>query len=248
MSNKDLFSGHARIYSAFRPTYPEELYSFIFRHLQKTDTAWDCATGNGQVAEYLSLQFKQVYATDISAQQLEEAPRASFVQYSTGAAEKTSFADNQFDLITVGQALHWFDRDKFYNEVKRVARPGALLAAWGYGVLSINPELDIHLLDFYKNTVGPYWDSARNLVEEKYQTLSFPFEEIPSPEFFIRVSWTLEHLAGYLESWSATQKYIKTHNTNPVTPLIEVLKDYWKFNESKTVSFPVFLRLGRVLK
>jgi ubiquinone/menaquinone biosynthesis C-methylase UbiE len=246
MNHKDLFSGHARIYSAFRPTYPEELYAFIFRQLQKRDTAWDCATGNGQVAQYLSHHFKEVFATDISEQQLQEAPRDPTIRYSVGAAEKTAFHENQFDLVTVGQALHWFDHGAFYNEVKRVARPGALLAAWGYSVLSIDPELDTYLLDFYKNTVGPYWDSARRLVDEKYQTLSFPFEEIPSPEFFIRVSWTLEHLAGYLETWSATQKYIKTHNTNPVVPLTAQLAKHWKRDESKTVSFPVFLRLGRV--
>lgn len=248
MAHKDLFSGHAKIYSAFRPTYPDDLYEFIFRHLQKRDTAWDCATGNGQAAEYLSRYFRQVFATDISEQQLKEAPQNPVIQYSVGAAEKTIFQEDQFDLVTVGQALHWFDRDAFYNEVKRVAKPGALLAAWGYAVLSIDAILDEHLMHFYRNIVGPYWDSARKLVDEKYQTISFPFEKIPSPEFFIRVSWTLDHLAGYLETWSATQKYIKTHHTNPVTPLIDILAQHWKKDEHKVISFPIFLRLGRIVK
>lgn len=245
---KDYFSGHSRLYASFRPTYPEDLYTFIFDHVAQKDTAWDCATGNGQVATYLANYFDRVFATDISTQQLEQAPAHDGIVYAVSTAEKTLFPDNQFDLITVGQALHWFERDIFYQEVKRVAKPGGILAVWGYANLAVSPEIDVHLQHFYQNTIGPYWDDARRLVETEYKTIAFPFEEIPAPTFAIRVAWSLEHLSGYLETWSATQKYIRENQQNPVPDLIETLRALWPDNIQQTVSFPVFLRLGRVVK
>ncbi|HEX6226203.1 MAG TPA: class I SAM-dependent methyltransferase, partial [Chryseolinea sp.] len=122
---KDLFSSHSKIYAAFRPTYPKALYEFIFQHVGGKNSAWDCATGNGQVAKYLSYYFDKVYATDISQQQLDQAAREENIFYSKTPAERTGFPDDQFDLITVAQALHWFDRDSFYSEALRVAKPNA---------------------------------------------------------------------------------------------------------------------------
>jgi SAM-dependent methyltransferase len=248
MNTRDLFSGHASVYKAFRPTYPDALYQFIYQHLKNYNSAWDCATGNGQVSQYLSQHFQQVFATDISQQQLDNAYRAGNIFYSVSPAEHTAFAENTFDLITVGQALHWFDRDKFYQEVKRVGKPDSLLAVWGYALLYIEPDIDEIIMDFYTKIVGPYWDEARKLVEQQYKTISFPFEEIAAPDFSIDVEWGFAQLTGYLESWSATQKFIQANHFNPVTELMEKLKPHWQTNEIKPVRFPVFLRLGKIKK
>lgn len=244
--HKDYFSTQANVYAAFRPTYPNALYEFIFQQLKEKKTAWDCATGNGQVAHYLANHFENVYATDISQQQLDQAIQKKNIFYSLGPAERTSFPDHQFDLITVGQALHWFDIDRFYDEVKRVSKPGALLAVWGYALLYIEPAIDKVIMNFYNNIVGPYWDHARRLVEEEYRSITFPFEEIPSPKFLITTTWTLAHLAGYLESWSATQKYIKAYGVNPVPALLKELGPLWEQETAKAIRFPVFLRLGKI--
>jgi ubiquinone/menaquinone biosynthesis C-methylase UbiE len=244
--HKDYFSSQANVYAAFRPTYPTAIYEFIFRHLRGKRIAWDCATGNGQVAHYLANHVEKVFATDISQQQLDQAIRMKNIFYSLSPAEKTSFPDHQFDLITVAQALHWFERDRFYEEVKRVSKPGALLAVWGYALLYIEPAIDNIIMNFYNNIVGPYWDHARRLVEEEYRSITFPFKEIASPKFFITTTWTLAHLAGYLESWSATQKYIKAHGVNPVPELLKELGALWEPETTKAIRFPVFLRLGEL--
>jgi hypothetical protein len=47
---KDLFSNHASLYSKFRPSYPQELYDYVLSFVENRNKAWDCATGNGQVA------------------------------------------------------------------------------------------------------------------------------------------------------------------------------------------------------
>ncbi|MBL7856618.1 MAG: class I SAM-dependent methyltransferase [Cyclobacteriaceae bacterium] len=244
MKHKDYFSGHSKLYATFRPTYPAELYTFIFQHLKNRDIAWDCATGNGQVANYLSKHFKEVQATDISTQQLEVAAQVKNIKYTVCPAEKTPFSLHHFDLITVGQALHWFNLNEFYAEVNRVGKPGSLLAVWGYGLLSVNADIDELFLDFYNNIVGPYWDEARKVVENEYNDIPFPFTNIPSPKFFMEVEWTLEQFTGYLTTWSATQKYIQTNGHNPVTEFTEKLKPIWKTVHSRSVTFPVFLKLG----
>jgi ubiquinone/menaquinone biosynthesis C-methylase UbiE len=248
MERKDYFSSQAKTYAQFRPAYPDELYRFILDHVPGRMRAWDCATGNGQVARALASHFARVDATDISAQQLEHAFHAPNIFYKVCPAEQSLFDDHQFDLITVAQALHWFDRRRFYEEVRRTAIPGGLLAVWGYGLLSIEPAIDKHFLDYYHNTVGSFWDEARTLVENHYRDVSFPFPEIACPEFQIIVEWTFEQFTGYLTSWSATQKYIQKNQSDPLTELSSALKSHWKEGELRSVKFPVFMRLGRIEK
>lgn len=246
MGSKDLFSSHSKTYAAFRPTYPTELYQFIFEHLDKKEIAWDCATGNGQVASYLANHFKEVYATDISQQQIDHAFLAKNIHYSVCKAEQTSFHEHQFDLITVAQALHWINTDEFYKEVNRVAKPGSLLAVWGYALLTVSPEIDKLFMGFYQHTVGPYWDAARKLVEEEYRNVPFPFQPIPTKKFSLHVEWTLEQFAGYLLSWSATQKYIRVKGQDPVVSFTRTMQKFWNPGEVKPVTFPLFMKLGRI--
>lgn len=241
---KDYFSGHSKLYATFRPTYPDALYEFIFNHVKQFDVAWDCATGNGQVAQVLAKHFKQVFASDISSEQLKHAHQANNIVYRAEPAEHTSFTGNQFNLITVAQAIHWFNRANFFQEVARIAKPDAILAVWGYANCMVNPEIDKFFFHFYQNTVGPYWDKARVLIEEHYRTIVFPFEEIPAPPFQINVQWNLDQFAGYITTWSATQKYIQATGVDPVPEFIGQVKPYWRL--TMPVTFPIFLRLMRV--
>jgi len=241
---KDLFSNHANQYASFRPTYPRELYDYIFSHVRNFGTAWDAGTGNGQVARDLSKQFDKVIASDISVNQLENAYQANNIFYfQTG--ETIPFSSPRFDLVCAAQAIHWFDREKFYTEVKRVAKPNALIAVWGYGLLRVNQEIDSLINDFYRNIIGPYWDKERKLVDEEYKTISFPFSEIEVPRFAFSFPWTLAGFQGYLTTWSSVQKYIREKNSNPVENLVAQIQPLWKL-EKLEVTFPLFLRLGTV--
>jgi len=241
---KDLFSSQADQYAAFRPTYPKELYNFILSYVKNFGTAWDAGTGNGQVARDLSDHFEKIIATDISAKQLENAYQSDNIFYfQTG--ETIMFSGKRFDFICVAQAIHWFDREKFYNEIKRVAKPEAVVAVWGYGLLSIHSGIDFLIRGFYVNVIGPYWDSERKLIDEEYKTISFPFAEIEVPTFSFSFEWTLAELQGYLNTWSSVQKYIKENQINPVEKLIDQIQPMW-LSEKMEVKFPLFLRLGRI--
>jgi ubiquinone/menaquinone biosynthesis C-methylase UbiE len=244
---KDNFSKQADVYAKYRPNYPKELYDFILNHVSKKDIAWDCATGNGQAAKELSAYFNKVEATDISQKQLDKAVTASNIIYSVQPAEQTNFAADTFDLITVSQALHWFNFEKFYSEITRVAKPGAWLAVWMYSLLRISPAIDAIVEKYHFETLRDYWDSERKYVDNNYTTIPFPFPEIKTPAFSIVYHWTLEDLAGYFNTWSALQKYMTAHAESPVPALMERISGHWTADEMKIV-FPLHLRMGEIKK
>lgn len=245
---KDNFSRQANAYAKYRPAYPKELYDFILSHIEQKNTAWDCGTGNGQTAKELAKHFKKVFATDISEKQIQNAHTVENLFYSVQSAEQTNFFDNTFDLITVSQALHWFDVNKFYQEVKRVSKPEAWIAVWMYSLATISPEIDKLInVKHYKETLGSYWDYERKFVDDNYTTLPFPFREIQCPVFEMKFEWTLNELEGYLNTWSALQKFIAQHNFNPVDKLIEQINPFWKQERIKIV-FPVYMRMGQIVQ
>ena len=203
-------------------------------------------TGNGQVALLLSKSFKNVYASDISAEQLAQAQTEKNICYSLEPAENTSFSNNSFDLITVAQAIHWFDFTAFNTEVQRVLKPNGIIAIWGYSLLRINPEIDEIIDNFYNTIIGTYWNKERHHVDAHYKTIVFDFDEIKvTQKFEIHTQWTLSHLKGYFNSWSSVQNYITLNQgDNPVDSLIKEISTKWK-SESRSVKFPIFLRIGR---
>ncbi len=221
------------------------MFDHILKFVKEKNTVWDCATGNGQAAGALALHFKKVIATDISEKQLALAKPHANIQYQIATAEQTNFPTNSFDLITVAQAYHWFKFEVFEKEVKRVARKDAVIAVWGYSLFSTNDAaIDALIKKFYTNIVGPYWDKERKYVDDNYKTMPFNFSSLPTKQFFINVEWSKDDLIGYLSSWSSVQRFMAGKNYNPVNDIINDLDLLWK--DKKPVSFPLFLKLGRV--
>lgn len=244
---KDNFSTRSAEYARFRPGYPPQLFDFLFSLCQKFDCAWDCATGNGQIAAALAERFRRVEATDISENQLKNALRKANIRYRAESAESPSFPDHTFDLITVGQAAHWFDVDKFYPAVRRVSEPGGILALVGYNLLSVDEETDAIINRLYRNVLGEYWDAERRHVDAAYTTLPFPFPEIKFPEMSMTYEWTSDHFTGYLGTWSALQHFEKKNGRSPLNEaFFQELTTAWPEGETKTVRFPIFGRIGRI--
>jgi hypothetical protein len=241
---KDNFSYQAKAYAQFRPHYPKALFDFLLANVKQRDSAWDVGTGNGQVASVLAGEFLKVYATDISQKQLQEATEKVNIDYYVRRAEESGFPDHTFDLICVAQALHWFDIPAFFAEAKRVAREGCLLATWGYGLVSVNEEIDKLILNFYGNVIGPYWDAERILIDEEYRNVNYPLDEIAVPRFTIELHWTLEQLMGYFSSWSAVQNYYLTNKKDPLEAFNAELDKAWGEKNTRVIRFPVFMRAG----
>jgi len=246
---KDLFSSHADIYAKYRPLYPNELYEFLLSQVQQRNAALDCGTGNGQCAGVLAEYFIDVDATDISGKQIDKAVIKPNLHYHICRAEKTPFPDDRFDLITVATAAHWFQFNDFFAEMNRVAKNNAVFACWAYSLVRTDqPLLNEMIDDFYWKKIHSYWDPERKHVDEEYKNLPFPFEEIQNPGFATKLTWDLETFEGYLNTWSAVQHYIKQNNSNPVTGLLSEVRKKFDDNIQLNMTFPIFMKCGRIKK
>jgi SAM-dependent methyltransferase len=243
----DHFSGVAARYADFRPHYPAALFDYLTTLVPADSLVWDCAAGNGQATRGLAERFKKVIATDASREQVASAAPHPNIEWRVAPAEQSGLADASAGLITVAQAVHWFDFSRFYAEVNRVLVPKGILAVWAYGVLAIDGEAVNQLaFDFYENTVGPYWPPERKLVAEGYRTIPFPFAELTPPLFHMETHWTLEQLLGYFSTWSATSRYIKVTGKNPLEQLRADLTGAWGGVKSpRRIVWPLSLRVGR---
>ncbi|MCB0532430.1 MAG: class I SAM-dependent methyltransferase [Lewinellaceae bacterium] len=243
---KDNFSHQAASYARYRPVYPPSLIEHMANLAPGKHAAWDCATGNGQVAVALAEHFESVLATDMSAQQLEHARPHPRIRYAQERAEHCSAADETFDLITVAQAVHWFDFESFFAEVQRVLRPDGILALIGYSLFTADDaDIDAVVRHFYVDITGPYWDAERRHIDAAYQTIPFPLKEIDMPHFFMEFNWTADDVLGYFSSWSAVQHYIRANGHNPVELIEPDLRAAWGGVGSRKISNQLLLKVGR---
>jgi ubiquinone/menaquinone biosynthesis C-methylase UbiE len=243
----DHFSDVAARYADFRPRYPAALFDFLATLVPHNSLVWDCAAGSGQATLDLAARFERVIATDASQQQIASAKPLPNIEYRVAAAEQSGLPDRSFALVTVAQALHWFNLPRFYAEAKRVLKPNGLFAIWAYGINEVQHDpINRIVQDFYSNIVGPYWPPERHLVEAGYRTIPFPFEELVSPTFRMETHWTAQELLGYFSTWSATNRFIKATGHNPLQTLAETLATVWPENDSRLkIAWPLSFRLGR---
>jgi ubiquinone/menaquinone biosynthesis C-methylase UbiE len=244
---KDHFSAVAANYAQYRPRYPRELFDYLRAIAPRTDRAWDCACGSGQATLELAERFAVVTATDASAGQIAEAPPHPRITYRVAPAEASGLPDQSADLVTVAQAVHWFDLDRFYAEARRVLAADGIIAVWSYGAHQLGIKaIDRLAGDFYHNVVGPYWPPERKHVEEGYRTIPFPFAEVPAPAFAMRTHWSLPQLLGYFRSWSATTRYLAACGQDPVEALEQKLRPPWGDPATvREITWPLAVRVGR---
>jgi SAM-dependent methyltransferase len=243
----DHFSTIASAYAVFRPQYPDALFDFLAQVAPARDAAWDAGTGSGQAAVGLARHFAHVIATDASEAQIEHAAAHPNVQYRVATAEASGVADGAVDVVTAAQAIHWFDPARFWSEVRRVLRPRGVVAVWAYDVVELDSAVDAVVRRFYTGVVGPFWAPERQLVEQRYRTIDFPFDELPAPDFTIERPISIDELGGYVRTWSATHAYIAHHGHDPVDQLMDEIARTWGDRRQRRLArWPIALRLGRV--
>jgi SAM-dependent methyltransferase len=243
---KDLFSKQAAGYARFRPTYPPALFDWLASVAPGRDLAVDVGTGSGQSAVELAERFARVVALDPSEAQLANATPHARVTYRCAPAEATGVDARTADLLAASQAFHWFDHPRFFDEARRVLRPGGVLAVWCYGLTKISPEVDAVVMELYEGYLGTYWDPARRMVERLYRDVAFPFDELAAPPFELQVRWRLEHLVGYLETWSALVTYKQERGSDPMATIGPALQRAWGEDEERTVRWELGVRAARI--
>ena len=236
---KDNFSTQAQLYAQYRPHYPHELYAALAALTLHRILAWDCGTGNGQAAIGLAALYQQVVATDPSKQQISYCIANDRVVYRVEKAEHSSLKDASVDLLTVANALHWFDLDVFYKEADRVLKPGC------YGNPSVDAATDRVVMRYHDEVVGPYWLPESRIVENEYRGLPFPFTAVPMPTFFCERTMSRSDLIGLLRTWSATQRFINANGFDPLVAVEEELASVWPDEASRKASWKLTLKVGR---
>ncbi|GAB4851728.1 hypothetical protein Ancab_031130 [Ancistrocladus abbreviatus] len=272
----ELFQKQGKHYFEARPAYPKELFQFVSSKAPSHDLAWDVATGTGQAAKSvkdssaglskkkkkLAEIFKEVIATDVSQDQLQHAPKLPNIHYhhtpptmTTTQLEEIISPKQSIDLITVAQALHWFDLSNFYEQVKwALKKPDGVFAAWCYTIAEINPNVNSVFHSFNNVDCEPFSDPGRGLVREKYQTIYFPFEPVEGLdhtgpfEFKARRIMDLDQFFTYVRSMSAYGAARDRGVELLSYDVVEKFRTAWREDgeEEKVVEFPVYLRIGRV--
>jgi SAM-dependent methyltransferase len=243
---KDHFSGHSAEYAKYRPGYPDALFEWLASLTPAHDLAWDVGTGSGQAALGLAHHFEAVIASDAAQAQLHNAPPHPRVTYKVMPAERSDLADASVDLTTVAQAIHWFDFDRFYAEVRRVLKPTGVIAAWTYGLNRIDPQIDVIVRRYYSEIVRSYWPPEREHVDKNYRTIPFPFPEVSAPPLSMHERWSLDDLLGYLGTWSASKLYAQARGENPTELIRAPLARVWGPEAQRVVEWPIHLRVGRL--
>ena len=244
---KDNFSTQSALYAEHRPQYPDALFRYLVGECREQKLAWDAGTGNGQAAQKLAVHIDKVYATDASSAQIVNAVPLENISYAIANEQAPALKRHSVDLITVAQALHWFDTEVFFAEAERVLKKHGLIACWSYKLFRINSEIDHEIDRFYSDTLGRHWDPERRLVETCYRTLSFPFREMRSPRFEMKTTWNFKSMIGMLGSWSAVENFKKHEDYDPVTDITERLRAVWgNADQTREVRWALSIRLGRV--
>jgi len=245
---EDHFSPLAARYASCRPSQPAAVISYAASLAPRRRAAWDCGTGSGQAAVGLAASFERVHATDASAAQIAHATPHPRVEYRVAPAEASGLSDGSVDLVTVAQALHWFDLDAFYREVERVATPGAAVVVWSYGDARIDaPAADALFRELTRGTLQPDWPPETRLVEQGYRTIPFPFREVIPPPFELTASWRLEELLGYARTWSATARHVRRTGRDPIAEAEPGLARAWGDPaERRRVRWPIVIRAGHL--
>ncbi len=242
----DHFSQQSTNYARYRPSYPAALYDYLAALAPNHNRAWDVGTGNGQAAIGLARLYRTIIATDPSEKQIALAQPHKRVTYRVAVAEDSGLEDRSIDLITAALAVHWFDLDRFYAEVRRVLKPDGIIAVWCYGLTRITPEVDRVVESYADDVLGGFWPPQIHWVNEHYQTLPFPFDEVTAPEFVAEATWSLADLFGYLNSWSAAQTYRTSRGADPLDEKRTDFATAWGGNTDRLVRWPLYLRAGKL--
>lgn len=244
---RDYFSAAADAYARYRPGYPPELLAGLAALAPARGCCWDVATGTGQAARPLAEHFERVIATDASEQQIALAQRHPRIDYRVEVAERSSLADASVDLITIAAALHWLSLGPFYAEVRRVARPGAVIAAWSYGAeFGLGEELDRIVRRQVHEVLAPYWPAGHDHVRTAYRRLEFPFAELAAPETSLTLACTVDDVVGIAGTWSASALLRADTGRDPSAELAAALAAAWGPEPVRTARIPLFFRVGRV--
>ena len=170
-----LYANKALAYSQYRPDYSDEAIA-VFQQatmLPAQSVILDVGSGTGMLSRHLLRHFNIVYGLEPTKEMREVAEgrlaNQSGFQSLTGRAEAVPLPDQCVDVITVGQAIHWFQPERTLSEFQRVAKYKAwLLLAH---IKSLDDDLNLAMQSLFTEKNGllpPSEHPPSNLVPESF--------------------------------------------------------------------------------
>lgn len=246
MVANDYFSTQAKIYSVFRPRYPESLFDFYETLVPDQLYALDLGCGNGQLLVHLKSRFSKVVAIDSSRSQLSQARPSKNILYLQADSARLPVQSGNISLALAAQSVHWFDFALFFSEIERVLKIGGIFSMIGYGLPKIDSEIDRVIYRFYSKELEGFWPPERKHIDSEYRNIHFNYRDIPCPVKEISTEWQFDDLVGFLKSWSAVNLFIKNTGNDPVIKIQSDLSAAWgNTGIKKTIRWPLFVRSGR---
>jgi SAM-dependent methyltransferase len=246
---KDHFSAVADAYADARPEYPDVLYAAVAAVVPSSATVWEPGCGSGQATRGLAARFARVRACDPSARQLARhwaaGAAGECVDLAVEPGEATGLGDGSVGLVAVAQALHWFDRGRFFAECTRVLAPGGVLAAWGYADF-LDPGGMEQEIARYRASIEPYWPAERADIDARYAGYDWPFPVLPAHGLRMEAMWPLDRFLRYLASSSARARCLAATGEDPVERHAAAIAAAWGDpHRVRPIRWPLFLHLCR---
>lgn len=202
---KKLFGPEAKNYTKYRTPYPEELFDFLISKIpNESKTILDIACGTGKSTEPLIATGLKVFGVDHDELMIEEAKdqaelKSLDIEYKVSETESLPFADNYFDVITIGTAFHFFANDIALAEIKRVLKPkGLLFVYWTLTTKDIPEEDDIPRAIFQKFNWVKIPSELRDLDNISNLFKNNNLQEVSTKSIPIAYNTSIEERVGLL--------------------------------------------------
>lgn len=234
-------------YDRFRPTYPDDLGRELAQRVAQQGCVLDVGCGTGQLSLSLADHFDRVIACDLAEKQIQNATPHPKVTYHIAGATNLPAQKGEVDVVVAAQAAHWFDLPRFYDEVRRVVRPGGSLALVSYGVPYVEGSFNSIFQQVYWQELHRFWPPERAAVEKGYADLDFPFRESAFPSLFISQSLSISGLIGYMKTWSSYGIALKAGEAKVFEQAFDTLRKYWpEGRENLPFKWPLSVRFTQI--
>ncbi len=137
MENTQKFTDKATIYSKARPTYPQHFFDYLYEKVgfNNTSIVADIGSGTGILSKELLARGTKVFCVEPNddMRKTAESNLKSYPHFISvnASAESTTLENASVDFVTVAQAFHWFDKNKFRTECARIVKPqGKVVLVW----------------------------------------------------------------------------------------------------------------------